>query len=123
MNLFWDYYNSVFHIVHQGAFEEDMQNSNNKHYSGFLHMSILAMGYRFADLDRGDMKRIAIGNRECTLYREAKYMLDIELERPGGIPSVQAFLVLGDLECGIGRNDTGWMYAGEFGGDNYQKYY
>jgi len=112
MNLFWEYYNSVLHIVHKEAFNEDMQNSNNKYYSGFLHISILAMGYRFADLERDDMKMITLGNRECTLHREAKYMLDMELERPGGIPSVQAFLLLGDLECGVGRDNTGWMYAG-----------
>jgi hypothetical protein len=113
MDLFWEYYNSVLHIVHKEAFNEDMQNSNNKYYSGFLHISILAMGYRFADLEREDMKKITLGNRECTLHREAKYMLDMELERPGGIPSVQAFLLLGDLECGVGRDNTGWMYAGK----------
>jgi hypothetical protein len=112
MNLFWDYYNSVLHIVHKEAFNEDMQNGHGKYYSGFLHISILAMGYRFADVERDDMKMITLGSRECTLHREAKYMLDIELERPGGIPSVQAFLLLGDLECGVGRDNTGWMYAG-----------
>lgn len=114
MNSFWEHYNSVLQIVHRGAFEEDMANSNNKYYSGFLHISILAMGYRFADLDRDDMKMITLGNRECTLHREAKYMMDMELERPGGIPSVQAFLLLGDLECGVGRDNTGWMYAGRY---------
>ena len=114
MDLFWDYYNSVLHIVHKEAFNEDMQSGSSKYYSGFLHISILAMGYRFADLEREDMKKITLGNRECTLHREAKYMLDMELERPGGIPSVQAFLLLGDLECGVGRDNTGWMYAGKF---------
>ncbi|KAL5319230.1 hypothetical protein ACEPPN_012280 [Leptodophora sp. 'Broadleaf-Isolate-01'] len=112
MDLFWEYYNSVLYIVHKEAFYEDMQNSKNKHYSGFLHINILAMGYRFADVEREDMKKITLGNRECTLHREARYMLDMELERPGGLPSVQAFLLLGDLECGVGRDNTGWMYAG-----------
>lgn len=84
MDLFWEYCNGVLHIVHKEAFNENMQNSNNKYYSGFLHISILAMGYRFADLERDDMKKITLGNRECTLHREAKYMLDMELERPGG---------------------------------------
>ena len=70
------------------------------------------MGYRGADMDRDDMKKISLGNRESTLHREAKYMLDIELERPGGIPSVQALLLLSDLECGVGRDNTGWMYSG-----------
>lgn len=114
LELFWEHYNAVLHIVHREAFSEDMHNAHSKYYSGFLHICILAMGYRFADLEREDMKKITLGNRECTLQREAKYMLDMELERPGGIPSVQGFLLLGDLECGVGRDNTGWMYAGKY---------
>jgi hypothetical protein len=112
MSNFWDYYNSVLHIIDRAAFESDRESQNPKFYSSFLHISILAMGYRFADLDREDMRKINLGNRESTLHREAKYMLDIELERPGGMPSVQALLLLGDLECGVGRDNTGWMYSG-----------
>ncbi|EOO00709.1 putative nitrogen assimilation transcription factor nit-4 protein [Phaeoacremonium minimum UCRPA7] len=114
MNNFWEYYNSVLHVIDQSAFEADRESQNPKFYSSFLHITILAMGYRFADHDREDMKKITLGNRECNLHREAKYMLDIELERPGGIPSVQALLILGDLECGVGRDNTGWMYAGKY---------
>lgn len=58
------------------------------------------------------MQRIALPDRESTLHREAKYMLDLELERPGGIPSVAALLILGDSEVGVGRDNVGWMYAG-----------
>ncbi|CAG8951391.1 hypothetical protein HYFRA_00007303 [Hymenoscyphus fraxineus] len=112
LDLFWEHYNAVLHIVHREAFTEDMYHAHSKYYSGFLHVCILAMGYRFADLERQDMKNITLGIRECTLHREAKYMLDMELERPGGIASVQGFLILGDLECGVGRDNTGWMYAG-----------
>ncbi|KAG9244398.1 fungal-specific transcription factor domain-containing protein [Calycina marina] len=112
MNLFWEHYNTVLHIVHKESFNTDMQSSQNKFYSGFLHITILAMGYRFANLSREDMKMITLGNRECTLHREAKYMIDSELERPGGMPSVQAFLILGDLEVSVGRDGVGWMYAG-----------
>lgn len=114
MNSFWEWYNSVLQIIDKAAFEADRESQNPKFYSSFLHITILAMGYRVADMDRDDMKRISLGNRESTLHREAKYMLDIELERPGGIPSVQALLLLGDLECGVGRDNTGWMYSGEF---------
>jgi hypothetical protein len=112
MELFWEYYNSVLHIVHREAFNDDRENSRTKYYSGFLHICILAMGYRIADTGREDIKRITVGHRESTLHTEAKYMLDVELERPGGLPSVQAFLLLGDLECGVGRDNTGWMIAG-----------
>lgn len=113
MNNFWEYYNSIIPVIDREAFEADRESQNPKFYSSFLHIAILAMGYRGCDSDREDMKKISLGNRESTLHREAKYMLDIELERPGGIPSVQALLLLGDLECGVGRDNTGWMYSGK----------
>jgi hypothetical protein len=112
MNLFWDYYNTTLHVVHKEAFNTDRENMGTKYYSGFLHICMLAIGYRFADTTREDMAKITVGQRESFLHREAKYMLDVELERPGGLPSVQAFLLLGDLECGVGRDNTGWMFAG-----------
>lgn len=112
MELFWEYYNSVLHIVHKEAFTEDRENLRTKYYSGFLHICILSMGYRYADTEREDIKKITVAPRESFLHREAKYMLDVEMERPGGLPSVQAFLLLGDLECGVGRDNTGWMFAG-----------
>ena len=112
MDLFWEYYNPVLHIVHKEAFNEDRENGDTKYYSGFLHICLLAIGYRYADTEREDVKKITIAHRESVLHREAKYMLDVEMERPGGLPSVQAFLLLGDLECGVGRDNTGWMFAG-----------
>lgn len=112
IGLFWQHYNSVLHVVHEEAFYEDREAGRTQFYSGFLHICILAMGYRFSDKTRPDMQRIALPDRESTLHREAKYMLDLELERPGGIPSVVALLILGDSEVGVGRDNVGWMYAG-----------
>ena len=112
MALFWQHYNGVLHVVHEEAFNEDREAGRTQFYSGFLHICILAMGYRFADKSRPDMQRIALPDRESTLQREAKYMLDLELERPGGIPSIAALLILGDSEVGVGRDNVGWMYAG-----------
>jgi len=112
MDLFWTNYNSVLHVLHKEAFEEDKENGRMQFYSPFLHICVLAMGYRFADRNRSDMQRINMPQRESTLHREAKYMLDYELERPGGITSVVALLLLGDLECGVGRDNVGWLYAG-----------
>ncbi|OAA62748.1 Transcription factor [Niveomyces insectorum RCEF 264] len=112
LHCFWAYYNDVIYVLDREAFETSRETQNAKFYSSFLHITVLAMGYRFADRSRDDIKKISLGNRESTLQREAKYMLDIELERPGGIPSVQALLLLGDLECGVGRDNTGWMYSG-----------
>ncbi|KAF1982586.1 hypothetical protein K402DRAFT_424510 [Aulographum hederae CBS 113979] len=112
MDLFWQDYNSVIHVLHKEAFHEDMEQGRTQFYSPFLHICVLAMGYRFADKNRPDMQRISMQKQESTLHREAKYMLDYELERPGGIPSVVALLLLGDLECGVGRDNVGWLYGG-----------
>jgi len=112
MNLFWDHYNSVLHVIHQAVFEEERERGAGQFYSGFLHVCVLAMGYRFADKTRPDMIRISLPDKENTLHREAKYMLDYEIEQAGGIPSIVALLLLGDLETGVGRDNLGWLYAG-----------
>ncbi|KAE9991079.1 hypothetical protein EG327_000551 [Venturia inaequalis] len=112
MDLFWQHYNTTLHVLHKDAFHEERETGRTQFYSGFLHICVLAMGYRFADKGRPDMQRITLQGKESTLHREAKYMLDSELERPGGISSVVALLLLGDLECGVGRDNVGWLYSG-----------
>lgn len=112
MDLFWQYYNTTLHVLHKDTFHEEREIGRTQFYSGFLHICVLAMGYRFADKSRPDMQRITLQGKESTLHREAKYMLDSELERPGGLPSVVALLLLGDLECGVGRDNVGWLYSG-----------
>ncbi|KAK5203055.1 hypothetical protein LTR96_010977 [Exophiala xenobiotica] len=111
MDMFWTHYNPVIHVIHRAAFEECRDNEG-PFYSGFLHVCILAIGYRCADKSRPDMIKISMANRESTLHKEAKFMLDYEIEQPGGISSIQALLLLGDLECGVGRDNVGWLYAG-----------
>ena len=112
MNLFWEHFNSVIHAIHKEAFLEDYEQGSAHFYSPFLHICILAVGFRYADKSRPDIQRIALGPRESTFHREAKYMLDVELERPGGIPQVQALLLLANCECSVGRDHTGWLYSG-----------
>ncbi|KAI1743177.1 fungal-specific transcription factor domain-containing protein [Xylaria scruposa] len=112
MQSFWKYHNSVLQVIDRAAFEADRGSENPKYYSYFLHIIILAVGWRCANKDHCDIARINLGNYESTLHREARYMLDVELERPTGVPSVQSLLLLGDLECGVGRDNAGWMYAG-----------
>lgn len=112
LNHFWEYYNSVIHVIHREAFEEGRKAGGGPFYSGFLHICILATGYRFADKQRPDIVSISLPGRESTLHREAKYMLDYEMERPGGIQSIAALLLLGDLEAGCGRDNVGWLYSG-----------
>ncbi|KAK5632738.1 hypothetical protein RRF57_008452 [Xylaria bambusicola] len=112
MHNFWKHHNSVFQVVDRACFEADRGSEKPRFYSSFLHVIMLALGWRFADKDRCDVARINVGNHESAIHREAKSMLEIDLERPTGIPSIQSLLLLGDLECGVGRDNIGWMYAG-----------
>ncbi|KEF56742.1 uncharacterized protein A1O9_06932 [Exophiala aquamarina CBS 119918] len=113
MDLYWTYYNSVLFVVHSEAFLADQREGRHVHYSALLHICILAMGIRFADSTRPDINGLLLGvGRESRLQLEAKRLLEYELQIPGGLPSVQALLILGDLECAVGRDNTGWMYVG-----------
>ncbi|CAI7580099.1 unnamed protein product [Penicillium manginii] len=112
MGIFWQYYNSVIHVIDREAFEEGRDTGAGPFYSGFLHICVLAAGYRFADKQQPDMLSLTLPDRESILHREAKYMLDYEMERPGGIPFIGALLLLGDLEVGCGRDNVGWLYSG-----------
>ena len=93
MDRFWTCYNSVIHVLHMDAFEINRNNEDICHYSPFLHICVL--------------------DRESLLYKEAKKHVEHEFKMYGGIPSLQALLLLGDLECGIGKYNNGWMYAGQ----------
>lgn len=100
IDLFWNHYNPVMHVLHRGAFLEDHNKGSSQFYSTFLHVCVLAMGFRFSSKDRVDMKKISLQRMESTLHQEAKQLLSYELEQPGGVPLVVALLLLGDLECG-----------------------
>ncbi|KAK5455001.1 hypothetical protein LTS15_005721 [Exophiala xenobiotica] len=112
MECFWLYYDPVMQVVGRKLFEEDRRSGGGLTYSGFLHLCILAMGYRYADPKRADIQKLTLRDKESTLHREAKYLVELEFEEPGGIPSVQALLILGQLESGSGRDGVGWIYAG-----------
>lgn len=112
MDRFWMCYNMVIHVVHRRAFELHWNSGSDRYYSGFLHVCMLAIGYRYADRTKHGVQRFATPDRESDLHKEAKRLVDHELKMPGGIPSLQSLILLGDLECGIGKYNTGWMYAG-----------
>jgi hypothetical protein len=108
IDLFFDCHNSALHIVHKWAFFDDLKTGGTQWYSTFLHMCMLAEGYRYADKSRPDIRKLS----SSIFHTHAKKMAELELVKPGGVPSIQAFFLLGDLEVGIGRDDVGWMFAG-----------
>ncbi|KAJ6005152.1 hypothetical protein N7451_003096 [Penicillium sp. IBT 35674x] len=115
LELYWKYYNSVLHVVCRSAFLDDMGKKDQPgvHYSPFLHACLLAMGCRFANLDRPDVRRLFTGaGRETILHLQARQLLEQELDSAGGLTTVQALLILGDLMCASGHDERGWMYVG-----------
>lgn len=94
------------------AGSSNTNTGSGSYYSPFLHVCMLAIGYRYADRTRPDVQAFATPDGESLLHEEAKRLVDHELQMPGGIPSLQSLLLLGDLECGVGRYNTGWLYAG-----------
>jgi hypothetical protein len=112
MDTFWQFYKPFTCFIDKEAFNEDMNNGGTQSYSRFLHVCVLAMGVRYADIKRPEIVKISLPNRESVLHREAKYLAEFELEKPGAEPSVQALLILSALESGCGRDTIGWMYAG-----------
>jgi hypothetical protein len=115
MEIFWTCHNSGIHLVHKDAFYDDQQCGGTRFYSVFLHVCMLAISLRYASKDRQDIQRLVLkGQVSSTLHMKAKCMAKTEIERPGGIPSIQALFLLADIECMSGRDDTGWMFAGKW---------
>jgi hypothetical protein len=109
MNLYWDCFNTSITIVDRETYEEDFVSRNTGYYSCLLHLCQLAMGFRFADKSRADIKTLARGAFESVFHQEGRYVIDAEIEMPKGLPTIAALLLLGDLECGVGRDNLGWM--------------
>ncbi|KAL1901977.1 hypothetical protein Sste5346_001683 [Sporothrix stenoceras] len=115
MDQYWTCYNSVLHLVHLDAFNHDLERGGTQFYSLFLHLAMLATGFRFADKTRTDVQRLAVapgGRFGSTLHEKAVALAKLEFDRPGGIPSIQAFGLLADVEFNIGRDESGWLFAG-----------
>lgn len=112
LDYFWLYYNSTFHFVDRDIFYDGKRKRNPETYSYFLHLCILSIGFRYAD--RRDSRITALGANgwQSVLHLRAKLLGDIECKKPSGTHSVQGLLLLGDLEFGAGRYDSGWMYTG-----------
>ncbi|OAP61715.1 hypothetical protein AYL99_03918 [Fonsecaea erecta] len=111
MACFWTHYNNPLQMIDREAFEQH-RDQDKLYYSGFLHISCLAMGFRYADKSRSDIKALYRGNRDSTFHESARYTVETELESPQGLTTIQGLLILSDLECAVGRDRSGWMYAG-----------
>ncbi|KAL2268432.1 hypothetical protein VTJ83DRAFT_3278 [Remersonia thermophila] len=115
LRSFWERYNAWQPVVDEAGFAAGRGAREARLYSPFLHLAMLAVGYRFADWERDDVQKLVLGaeqRRESTLHREARALVQAEVERPGGVASVQGLLLMAELEFGVGRDGAGWMFSG-----------
>lgn len=110
MDLFWSRYNNILGIVDQQSFCRDQASGASTYYSGFLHLACLAMAYHFADKDRPGIRQVTLKNGSSLFHREVKYILERELESLRGLTTIQAMLILSDVECARGRDDLAAMH-------------
>jgi hypothetical protein len=113
MTCFWSSYNEHLKIVDKEAFQQHkIEDGDQLHYSIFLHLCCLAMGFRFADKSRADIQPLTRTNRDSVFHENVRYMVEDELKKPHGLTTIQSLLILGDLEYARGSNQMGWMYTG-----------
>jgi hypothetical protein len=111
MDLYWNSYNNIVNLVPEADFRKDQEGGNHQWYSEFLHICLMAMGSRFAGSAWPGRRKVISGERETLVHKKAKDIFESGGEKLSGLPMVQALLILGDLECGVGRLESGWMYA------------
>jgi hypothetical protein len=113
MTCFWSSYNEHLKIVDKEAFQQHkIEDRDQLHYSIFLHLCCLAIGFRFADKSRADIQPLTRANRDSVFHENVRYMVEDELKKPHGLTTIQSLLILGDLEYARGSNQMGWMYTG-----------
>lgn len=109
---FWKHYNSVWPMVHRELFTLDKDRSGNKFYSPLLHLCILSIGYRYVDKTNPSFRSYSCGRYKSSFYIQARSVLGSELTIQSTIPSMQALLLISDLEGACQRYHSGWLHAG-----------
>jgi hypothetical protein len=108
VDLFWTHYNSVLHVVHKDAFLCDKNDRKANFYSPFLHLCIIVMGCKFSA--HSDPRDLEIRKTGTVLRDVANLIADHLLQSSQILPTVQALLVLSDVEFGFGREGVGQKY-------------
>ncbi|RMZ68333.1 Fungal specific transcription factor domain-containing [Pyrenophora seminiperda CCB06] len=111
-DVYWEKSNSILPVIDKDVFNEDKSNNGTSYYSPFLYLCILATGLAYSDKDRSDIKALSLDDESETMLMHELHRLAIhEVDRPAGIPSIQALVLLGRLECMNGRENAGWIFS------------
>lgn len=108
-NLFWTHFHRVHPIIEARMISRNT-HAGDTFYSESLHMCALAIGYRYADKTRPDIREMERGEEENALHCGARDLVSKSIEGPVNPSLVAALILLGDLDCGSGRGNQGWLW-------------
>ncbi|KAJ0420937.1 hypothetical protein BJY00DRAFT_323516 [Aspergillus carlsbadensis] len=113
-HLYFCWQNPSFHVVDRGIYDEAMAKwyamEDTSFYSESLRNAMCALGACFEA--RYHPGFVTFPKSLVEFFGErAKALLEMELDSPS-IATVQALVILSNLETGVGRDARGWLYSG-----------
>ncbi|KIW32620.1 uncharacterized protein PV07_04151 [Cladophialophora immunda] len=111
LQLYWAHYGTVVPMVDRDLFERSKKTADGVFYSHFLHVSMLAMGHRFADQSEQEVQSTTTSPGQSTFHRECRHLLWQALDAPN-MCDISAVLILSDLEFGLGNSSLGRRFVG-----------
>ncbi|EXJ83954.1 hypothetical protein A1O3_04621 [Capronia epimyces CBS 606.96] len=113
MDLFWLHYNRSMNLVDKELFYKARNSGDTQFYSDLLHTSMLAMGFRFGDTSRDDIRGLQHGVKSSLIHRSLRLLVEYGCVKLDASPSsIHFLLILGDLEFGVGKTGSAWFYCG-----------
>ncbi|KAL3487352.1 fungal-specific transcription factor domain-containing protein [Aspergillus germanicus] len=114
INLYFCWQDPSFHVVDRGIYDEAMAKwyamEDTSFYSESLRNAMCALGACFEA--RYHTQFVTFPKSLVEFFGErAKALLEMELDSPS-IATVQALVILSNLESGSGRDARGWLYSG-----------
>ncbi|KAL3456563.1 hypothetical protein BJX64DRAFT_296570 [Aspergillus heterothallicus] len=114
MNLYFCWQDPVFRVVDRGIYEEAMAKwyamEETSFYSESLRNALCALGASFEARYHPDF--VTFPKSLVEFFDErAKALLEMELDDPS-VATVQALVILSNLETGSRRDARGWLYSG-----------
>ncbi|KAL2810101.1 hypothetical protein BJX63DRAFT_444874 [Aspergillus granulosus] len=114
INLYFCWQDPSFHVVDRGIYDKAMAKwyamEDTSFYSESLRNAMCAIGASFEARYHPDF--VTFPKSLVDFFGErVNALLEIELDNPS-IATVQALVILSNLETGSGRDARGWLYSG-----------
>jgi len=103
--LFWKHFNSYMPLVLEAHLA-----AQNRDYSSFLHLAVLATGLRFVGTGRERITVSKSTKNNLSLHQDLRAAFDGQLFTPRSLHDAQALVLLADLEYGSGRYCSAFSY-------------